>query len=150
MRDIDPMLPFVVSGMFALCGLLLYLGFNAVRNGQQTSIRKTLLEKFASAQDLAAFLQTGGGQKFMAELSSGAGSPLQSVLGSIHKGIIATFLGMGFFPLSGGFKESGPAVTGIGIVLILVGFGFLVSAIITYLLSRWWGLISSHSKVAEK
>ena len=149
MRDIDPMLPFVVSGMFALCGLLLYLGFNAVRNGQQTSIRKSLLEKFATAQDLAAFLQTGGGQKFMAELSSGLGNPLQSVLGSIHKGIIAIFLGMGFFPLSTGFKDPF-TITGIGIVLILVGLGFLVSAIITYLLSRWWGLLSSNSKIAEK
>jgi hypothetical protein len=149
MRDMNSVDLMVVAGMFALCGLLLYLGFNAARNAQQTSVRKALLEKFASAQDLAAFLQTGGGQKFMAELSSGAGSPLQSVLGSIHKGIIAIFLGMGFFPLSGGFKDPW-AITGIGIVLILVGSGFLVSAIITYLLSRRWGLLSSHSKVAEK
>ena len=150
MRDMNPVEIMMVAGMFSLCGLLLYLGFNAARNAQQTSVRKVLLEKFASAQDLAAFLQTGGGQKFMAELSSGAGNPLQSVLGSIQKGIIAIFLGMGFFPLSGGFKESGPAISGIGIVLILVGFGFLVSAIITYLLSRWWGLLSSNSKIAEK
>jgi hypothetical protein len=141
---------FLLAGMFTLCGLLLYLGFNAARNAQQSSVRKALLEKFASAQDLGAFLQTGGGQKFMAELSSVAGNPLQSVLDSIHKGIIAIFLGMGFFPLSGGFKQSGPTITGIGIVLILVGFGFLVSAIVTYLLSRQWGLLSSKSKVAEE
>ena len=150
MRDMNPVELMVVAGMFCMCGLLLYLGFNAARNAQQTSVRKALLEKFASAQDLASFLQTGGGQKFMAELSSGAGNPLQAVLGSIHKGIIATFMGMGFFPLSGGFKESGPAISGIGIVLILVGCGFLVSAIITYVLSRWWGLLSSNSKVVEK
>jgi hypothetical protein len=149
MRELSPVDLFVVSGMFALCGLLLYLGFNAARNAQQSSVRKALLEKFASAQDLTAFLQTGGGQKFMADLSSAAGNPLQSVLDSVHKGIIAIFLGMGFFPLSGGFKNPGP-VPGIGIVLILVGCGFLVSAIITYLLSRWWGLVSSNSKPAEK
>jgi protein-S-isoprenylcysteine O-methyltransferase Ste14 len=80
----------------------------------------------------------------MADLSSGGG-PLQSVLGSIHKGIIAIFLGAGFFPLSGAFSQPA-AVTGIGIVLFLVGCGFLISAIVTYLLSRWWGLLQDREK----
>lgn len=149
MRDVTPMELFMALGMFSLCGLLLYLGFNAARNAQQSSVRKALLEKFASAQDLAAFLQTGGGQKFLAELSSTAGNPLQSVLGSIHKGIIAIFLGAGFFPLSGGFQNPWP-ISGIGIVLILVGCGFLVSAMTTYLLSRWWGLLPRNSRPPEQ
>lgn len=149
MREIDPMELMVIFGMFCVVGLLLYLGFNAARNAQQTTVRKALLERFASAQDLAAFLETSVGQKFMAELSSGAASPFQSVLGSIQKGILAMFLGAGFFPLGGAFKNSG-AVTGIGIVLVLVGWGFLVSALVTYLLSRWWGLLPGRSKAAEK
>ena len=128
-------------GMFSLIGLVFYLAFNAIRSSQQSAARKAMLDKFASAQDLGAFLQTSGGQRFMAELSSG-GDPRQSVLASVHKGIIAIFLGAGFFPLSGAFSQPA-AVSGIGIVLFLVGCGFLVSAVITYVLSKWWGLLQS-------
>jgi hypothetical protein len=131
-------------GMFSLVGLVFYLAFNAIKGSQQAAARKAMLDKFASAQDLGAFLETKGGQRFMADLSSGGG-PLRSVLGSIHKGIIAMFLGAGFFPLSGGFSQP-MAVAGIGIVLVLVGCGFLVSAIVTYLLSRYWGLIQGREK----
>ena len=80
----------------------------------------------------------------MADLSSGGG-PLQSVLGSIQKGIIAIFLGAGFFPLSMGFSQPA-AVSGIGIVLVCVGCGFLLSAFVTYVLSRWWGLLRDREK----
>jgi hypothetical protein len=135
-------------GMFSLVGLVFYLAFNAIKGSQQAAARKAMLDKFASAQDLGAFLETKGGQRFMADLSSGGG-PLQSVLGSIHKGIIAIFLGMGFFPLSGAFSQPA-AVSGIGIVLVCVGCGFLLSAIVTYVLSRWWGLIQGRAKPAEK
>jgi hypothetical protein len=131
-------------GMFSLVGLVFYLAFNAIKGSQQAAARKAMLDKFASAQDLGAFLQTNGGRRFMADLSSGGG-PLQSVLGSIHKGIIAIFLGAGFFPLSGAFSQPA-AVTGIGIVLFLVGCGFLVSAIVTYMLSKWWGLLQDREK----
>ena len=141
---------FVAAGMFGLVFLVIYLAANAVRDARHTSVRKALLEKFASAADLGAFLQTAGGQRFMAELSSGAGNPLQSVLSSVHKGIIAMFIGAGFFPLSGGFKNDSSAVSGMGIVLVLAGMGFLVSAVVTYLLSRWWGLLSVEPKTAEK
>ena len=149
MRD-NPMDMFVAAGMFGLVFLVIYLAANAVRDARHTSVRKALLEKFASAADLGAFLQTASGQRFMAELSSGAGNPLQSVLSSVHKGIIAMFIGAGFFPLSGGFKNDSSAVSGMGIVLVLAGMGFLVSAVVTYLLSRWWGLLPGNSKLAEK
>ena len=145
-RDVNPMDLMLAGGMFALVFFLVYLGYNALRDSRHTSVRKALLEKFASAPDLGAFLQTSGGQRFMAELSSGAGNPLQSVLDSIHKGILLIFVGAGFFPLSAGF---GP-ISGIGIVLILAGMGFLVSAVVTYLLSKWWGMLSSDSKPAVR
>jgi hypothetical protein len=148
MRDVNPLDLFLAAGMFSLVFLLVYQGFNAVKYARHTAVRKALLERFASAPDLAAFLQTSGGQHFMAEISSGAGNPLESVLRSVHNGIITIFIGAGFFPLSGGFNDHG-TVSGIGIVLILAGMGFLVSAVVTYILSRWWGMLSTGSKTAE-
>jgi len=148
MRE-NPIDMFLVAGMFGLVFMVIYLAFNTVKESRHATVRKALLEKFASAPDLGAFLQTSAGQRFMAELSSGAGNPLQSVLSAIHKGIIAIFVGAGFFPLSGGFKDPWP-ITGIGIVLILAGAGFLVSAVVTYLLSKSWGMLAGDAKPAEK
>jgi hypothetical protein len=148
--DQNPIDYFLGAAMFGLVFMVVYLAFNAVKEARHTSVRKALLEKFSSAPDLGAFLQTSSGQRFMAELSTGAGNPLQSVLSSIQKGILFMFIGSGFFPLSMGFKENSPVVTGVGIVLILAGAGFLVSAVITYLLSKWWGMLSGDSKASEK
>jgi hypothetical protein len=145
LRDLNPIDLMLAAEMFSLIFLLLYWGFSGARDARRTAVKKAMLEKFTSAQDLGAFLQTTGGQRFMAELSSGAGNPLQSVLGSIHKGIIAIFVGVGFFPWSTGFKDPW-AIAGIGMVLMLAGAGFLVSAAITYILSRRWGILRPAEK----
>src|SRR5436309_13712059 len=125
MRDVNPLDLLLAAGMFSLVFLLVYQAFNAVKYARHTAVRKALLERFASAPDLAAFLQTGGGQRFMAEISSGACNTLESVLRSVHTGILAVFIGAGFFPLRGGFTEPWP-ITGIWIVLVLAWSGFLI------------------------
>jgi len=137
-------------GTFVLVSMVVYLAFNAMKDKRQSAARTALLERFSSAPDLGAFLQTSNGQRFLDELSSGADNPLHSILSSVRTGIILMFVGAGFFPMSAGFTHGNGIVTGIGIVLILAGMGFLVSAAITYLLSRWWGMQPSRSKTAEK
>jgi hypothetical protein len=48
-----------------------------------------------ATQDLGAFLQSEGGQRFLAGLSNGTSSPLGPVPGSVQKGIILLLLGLG-------------------------------------------------------
>ena len=47
---------------------------SAHRQKAQNEIRKALIEKFGSAQDLGAFLQSEGGQRFLEDLSAGMSS----------------------------------------------------------------------------
>src|SRR5689334_9050450 len=92
MHEFDAFLKSLAMLVFG--GVALYLAFSAWRTKQQTAMRKALLDKFGSARDLSEFLQSDGGQRFMADLA-GVSSPLGTVMASIHKGILALLLGGG-------------------------------------------------------
>ncbi len=72
----------IVLAFLLVAGASLFLIFTLFRTMQQTTIRKALIEKFGSTQDLGELLQTSGGQRLLADLSTSGGGPLQSVLGS--------------------------------------------------------------------
>jgi len=129
-------------GVFVLLFLILFLLHSSHRQRAQNDIRKSLIEKFGSAQDLGAFLQSEGGKRFIADLSSGSAGALGSVLASVQKGIILLLLGLG---CSGAGTFVGQAAMGIGVVFMFIGVGFLVSAGVTYRLSKSWGLLGKRS-----
>jgi len=129
-------------GIFVLLVLILFLLYSSHHQREQNDIRKALIEKFGSAQDLGSFLQSEGGKRFIADLSSGAAGALGSVLVSVQKGIVLLLLGFG---CSGASPFVGQVAMGIGVVFIFVGAGFLVSAGVTYWLSKSWGLLGKRS-----
>jgi hypothetical protein len=134
----DPRAILAGIGIFVLVAAFLAILYSNVRHSEQTAIRKALIEKFGSAQDLGAFLQSPGGQRFVSDLFSGPNSPARSVLGSIQKGVIILLLGITLI-FVGLYSER--AILAIGALLSSVGVGFLVSAAITHHLSRKWGLL---------
>jgi len=125
-------------GVFLLLALAIVLAYNSNQQIQRNAMRRALIEKFGSAQDLGAFLQTSGGRQFMADLSTGNASA--SILASVQKGIILFLLGFGFAG-AGGMNSAKPVV-GVGAIILCTGIGFLVSAAVTYIMSRAMGLIS--------
>jgi hypothetical protein len=123
--------------ILSFSGVALYLAFSAWRSKQQTAMRKALLDKFGSARDLSEFLQSEGGQRFMAELS-GVSSPLGTVMASIHKGILTLLLGGGIVFASAAMNSH--ELMAVGGIFGAVGIGFMVSAAVTYTMSKRWGL----------
>src|SRR5690242_16487475 len=121
--------------ILSFAGVALFLAFSAWRSKQQTAMRKALLDKFGSAHDLSEFLQSEGGQRFMAELS-GVSSPLGAVMASIHKGILALLLGGGIVVAS--MAISSQELIAVGAIFGAVGVGFMVSAAVTYTISKRW------------
>jgi hypothetical protein len=118
---------------------LSFVIFASVRSKQQTEIRKALIEKFGSSQGLVELLQTTEGQRLLADLSAAGGSPLRSVLGSTQKGIVALLVGVG--ALLAGTVPGYEAMTILGAMFACAGLAFLISAMVTYRLSKSWGLI---------
>ena len=110
----------------------------------QSDVHHKLIEKFASGHELTDFLQTPGGVQLIGSLEGAPDKtrPAEGILRSTQIGVILTLLGLGFLSINRvvhGADREPPVV--IGLLVLSVGIGFLVSSAISYRLSRSWGLL---------
>ena len=126
--------------LFAVSVTLIVLTLLLLLIRSKNSVRMALIEKFTSAHDLSEFLETSAGQRFMGELPGQLTSPLRSVLKSVRTGVILAMLGLGFLLVRAvAIHES--ELTGIALLLLALGAGFIVSGVVSYRLSKAWGLL---------
>jgi len=120
----------------------------------QTDFHNRMMEKFGSAGEFTAYLQSDAGKSFFDNLAGEPATPLHKILGSIQKGTILTLLGLGLFVLGKMFAEpqldkffaqpqGGTVMIILGVVSFMIGAGFLLSAAISYRLAKSWGMIST-------
>lgn len=126
---------------FAMVVLLVWFGHKEkrARIQEQGELRKRLLDKFSSGQELAEFLATPHGQNFLKdqEANGGQRSPRGRVILSIGSGIVLVMLGaafLGLMRLQQGFVYPGTIVTALGV-------GILVASAIAYYLYKKWDVI---------
>jgi hypothetical protein len=129
---------FVGILVLVLAVLAMILAYAFQRAGRRVAVRKALIDKYASAQDLNELMQTPAGQRLFAEFTTGR-SPLRSVLWSVQMGILGILAGAGIWGI--GALLGDKAIFGIGGLVACIGVGFLISAAITYRLSKSWGLL---------
>jgi hypothetical protein len=111
----------------------------------QTDFHNKMLDKFGSAEEFTAYLQSEAGQRFFENLASEPSTPLSKILGSIQKGVVLFLLGSGLAILGRSFnpENGGNVMFVIGIISLMIGSGFLVSSVISYRLAKAWDLISA-------
>jgi hypothetical protein len=119
----------VPLSFFAMVVLIVWLG---VRRKQaqilaHAELTKRVLDKFGSAQELAAFLESKGGQQFLGDARWQAKGQLRFLPG----GVITTMLGLAFLGLT--FMHRNFIVP--GVLLLAVGIGLLISAAIAHKLT---------------
>lgn len=115
----------------------------------QTDVHTKLLDRFAAHDDLLAYIQSPAGSKFLEsapiKLDAGSrsvGAPLGRILWSVQGGTVLLAGGLGFLFLSGRVAdEAAQPLHVLGVLGIALGLGFVVSAIISYVISRRLGLI---------
>jgi len=152
----------LLSAMTALY-LIIAAGFNGRKAGilirARAELQTKVLDRLGSGREVIEFSQTEGGKQFIEALSveslegnPSKGSPTERILGSIQKGIILTLLGLGFLALAWKYhrEDPGDLFTVIGVVGLSLGVGFLLSAGVSYRLSRSMGLLSSDAPVTSK
>lgn len=127
----DMLAGFAIIGFF---GWGLYLVASFLRRRQQDAMQKHLLEKFASAQDFATFVQSPAGQKYVMSFSSAVTSPRNSILSSVQIGIVTLSLGPGL--VVAGQRYQFWILETLGMVSLCLGLGFLVSAAASYFLVK--------------
>jgi drug/metabolite transporter (DMT)-like permease len=108
----------------------------ALKRRQQMQMQKHLLEKFASAHDFAEFLQSPAGQKYVLSLSDTSSTPRNSILSSLRLGIVLLLVGPAVIVIPVQTAQTGHITEGLGMVLTMLGVGFLVSAIVSYFIAK--------------
>ena len=116
----------------------------------QTDMQNKLLERFSSNEEMLAFIQTPAGKKFLESASVPTeigprtiNAPIGRILWSVQLGIITLVAGSGLEIVAGRFNDA-DAKAGfgaIGVLVIALGIGFILSAIGSYMLSRRLGLL---------
>ncbi len=112
---------------------------------QQGEIHAHLIDKFSSSQELAAYLETEAGKSFL------AGSPLvpqyglapqmpnavARILNSLQIGLVLFLAGIGLFAMRGvgGHGAAAPMAV-LGILALMPGIGFILSAGATWVLAQ--------------
>lgn len=122
----------------------------------QTEVHSKLLDRFASNEELLAYIQSPSGRNFLEaspaapEFGRRVSAPIGRILLSVQVGLVLIAGGGGLNYVSWSLdKEAAAAISGIGVLAIAIGIGFIASAAASYILSRRMGLWESNTPAAE-
>lgn len=115
----------------------------------QTDVHNKLLDRFTSNEDLLAYIQTPAGKRFLEsapiplDSPRAINAPLGRILWSAQAGAVLTVLGLGVTVVSRkSLEEVAAPLAAFGVVIIALGLGFIVSALLAYGLTRRFGLLN--------
>jgi hypothetical protein len=120
----------------------------------QNEVHTRLIDKFSSSQELAAYMETDAGKRFLEAapipVNLGAGQRVPNavarVLTPIQIGIVLVLLGIGFLLLRHARPEMETPMLVLGTVILMPGIGFIISAGITWVLATRLGLMPPRSE----
>jgi len=116
----------------------------------QSALNTKLIDRFASSEELLAYLQSPAG-KSLTEMPAlpqssaprSMSAPLGRIFWSMQAGIVLGALGIGAILVSHRFEEIGEVIFAQGAVILAIGIGFVASAAVSFFLSKRLGLVPS-------
>jgi len=140
----DASMVLLVVAMFATIAWVVYLAADTSRRQRrmkaQAELHGRLLDKFSSASEVVNFLETPGGARFVDNLSSDREEPANGILRSAHRGIVLIVVGAGCLGLIRAYGWENNPLLVIGVILLCLGIGFLISAAVSHRLSKALGM----------
>jgi len=114
----------------------------------QAEVHNKLMDRFTANEDLLAYIQTPAGKRFLESAPialDGApravSAPVGRILWSVQVGLVLAAAGVGMEFVSGSVEKTvQQPLFAMGVLAISIGIGFVVSAIVSYVLSRRLGL----------
>ena len=128
----------------------------------QSEVHGRLIDKFSSTQELAAYMETEAGRRFLEAAPIPVGfepeqrvpNAIARVLTPLQVGIVLVLLGVGFFMIRNIHPDARQAMLILGTITLMPGLGFIISAGITWVLAGRLGLMpkgpqkSPHTTIA--
>ena len=123
----------------------------------QSDVHARLIEKFGTTQELAAYMETDAGKRFLEAAPIPIGfendqrmpNAVARVLAPLQIGVVLVLLGVGFFLLRNVHPDIRIAMLILGTIALMPGIGFILSAGITWLLAGRLGLIPDGPSTAD-
>ena len=116
----------------------------------QAEVHTKLLDRMANNEDLLAYIQTPAGRRFLesgpvmtdGEPAKPFNAPLARILWSLQAGVVMACLGIGFWVSQTTLpQESDEGFFIIGTLATALGIGFVLSAVVAYMISSRFGLV---------
>jgi hypothetical protein len=115
----------------------------------QADVHTKILDRMQTNEDLLSYVQTPAGRNFLEfaplQVESEprlSNAPLGRILWSVQAGVVLAALGIGLRYAQGSVPEEIiPAFTVLGIIVMALGIGAVVSAVVAYVLSSRLGLL---------
>ena len=152
MADLAPML--VGITFFLTVGAVWRAHINSRRLRENarlwTELQSKMIDRFGSAAEVVQYLESSAGKKMLEGQTSSPTSPHGRVLDSIHLGLLICVGGIGLVmaaPVA--THDAREVMRTVGMVAGMLGFGYLVSAGVSWLLLKRWGLIAGVSSTTE-
>ncbi len=125
-----------------------YRRWNRLTN-RQTDVHTKLLDRFTGNEELLAYMKSPAGSRFLESspimLDAGprnVAAPLGRILWSVQAGLVLTAGGVGLNIVGERIpREAAEPIHALGVLGIALGLGFVISAIVSYIISQRLGLI---------
>jgi hypothetical protein len=157
----DKMIPMViVITIFTALVLIFRFIFESRRWNRtfkmQSEVHSRLIDKFSTSQELAAYMETEAGRRFLeaAPISTGASAGpfvpnvVARVLTPLQIGFVMVLLGIGFLLLRNvGDKDTAESMLITGTVMLMPGIGFILSAGATWAVAHRLGLMPDNPRL---
>ena len=137
-----------IIAVFSTISFITWTIFSSVRRYKmarvQADVQTVLLARFDSAQNMAAYVNTDAGKRFLSSLAFEREAPLAPMLDCVRWGIVIMFLGAALCLLRG-IHAVDPDVIVPGILALALGLGFEIAAVVSWYLYRSLGLTEPRS-----
>jgi hypothetical protein len=124
----------------------------------QTEAHNKLLDRLGSNEELLTYIQSSAGRRFLEsapihvdEAHPGPRAPIARLLWSVQAGLVLVAGGIGLQFVSTGVPPGGAEpLSALGILAIAVGVGFVLSAIVAFVVTRKLGLWSPAAAAPDR
>lgn len=155
MGDITPVL--AILTVFGSFSFFTWVIVDGLRRKQQLRViadfHTKLIDRINSGKELAEFMDSPGGTKFIESISTERTHPAQRVLRAVQVGIVLCAAGIGCrvvgWQTTTVERDAAEGFVVLGILLLSIGLGYLVSAAASFGLGRTLGVYTSGNETAR-
>lgn len=118
-----------------------------IANGKAfAELQSRLIDKYDDADQVIRYLQSDAGRRLLEGGETRRGTAPERILDSIRTGVLAVLGGVGLMASGGNAEpELAQVMHTLGLVALLLGVGFLISAAVSRVLLKRWGLLPDAS-----